>query len=87
MNNAWVKYLVLRIGTFVAFLALFLLLQFDPFFASATAAVLALAISLIFFSKQRNAVSLAIYEARNKKNDSDTDAEDIAGDSADDSRD
>jgi hypothetical protein len=87
VNNAWVKYLVLRIGSFVAFLAVFLLLQFDPFFASATAAVLALAVSLIFFSKQRDAVSRSIYEARNKKNDRDTDAEDVTGDSADDSRD
>jgi hypothetical protein len=86
VNNPWVKYLVLRIGTFAAFLTVMLLLQFDPFFASATAGVLALAISLIFFGKQRDAVSRSIYEARNKKNDSDTDAEDLAGDSADDLR-
>lgn len=81
MKNPWVKYLVLRIGTFAALLAVLLLLQFDPFFASAIAAVLALAISLIFFSKKRDAVSAAIYRARNKKNDSDTDAEDSASDS------
>lgn len=81
MKNPWVKYLVLRIGTFAALLAVLLLLRFDPFFASAIAAVLALAISLIFFSKQRDAVSAAIYRARNKKNDSDTDAEDSASDS------
>jgi hypothetical protein len=87
MNNPWVKYLVLRIGTFAAFLTIMLLLQFDPFFASATAAVLALAISLIFFGNQRTSVSRSIYEARNKKNDSDTDAEDAPHDPADDSRD
>lgn len=58
-----------------------LLLQFDPFFAAAIAAVLALAVSLIFFGKQRDAVTNAIYQARNKKNDSDTDAEDSADDS------
>lgn len=81
MKNPWVNYLVLRIGTFTVILTIMLLLQFDPFYASAIAAVLALAISLIFFSKQRNAVSAAIYEARNKKNDSDTDAEDAAQDS------
>ncbi|MEY3274182.1 MAG: DUF4229 domain-containing protein [Rhodoluna sp.] len=84
MKNPWVKYLVLRIGTFSAFLAVFLLLQFDPFYAAAIAAILALAISLIFFGKQRDAVSAAIYRARNKKNDSDTDAEDSADDQADD---
>lgn len=71
----------MRIGTFAAILTVLLLLQFDPFFASATSAVLALAISLIFFGKQRDAVSAAIYEARIKKNDSDTDAEDSAEDS------
>ena len=87
MNNPWVRYLVLRIGTFAVFLTVMLLLQFDPFFASATAAVLALAISLIFFGNQRNAVSRAIYDARNKKNDADTDAEDVPHDPADDSRD
>jgi hypothetical protein len=81
VKNPWVNYLVLRIGTFAVILTIMLLLQFDPFYASAIAAVLALAISLIFFSKQRNAVSTAIYEARNKKNDSDTDAEDAAEDS------
>ena len=81
MKNAWVNYLVLRIGTFTVILTIMLLLQFDPFYAAAIAAVLALAISLIFFNKQRSAVSKAIYEARNKKNDSDTDAEDAADDS------
>lgn len=86
MKNPWVKYLVLRIGTFSAFLAVMLLLQFDPFFASAIAAVLALAISLIFFGNQRDAVSEAIYRAKNKKNDSDSESEDSADDSADDSR-
>ena len=78
---------MLRIGTFAVFLTVMLLLQFDPFFASATAAVLALAISLIFFGNQRSAVSRAIYDARNKKNDADTDAEDVPRDPADDSRD
>ena len=87
MKNPWVKYLVLRVGTFAVLVTGMLLLQFDPFFASATAAVLALAISLIFFGNQRNAVSRAIYKARNKKNDADTDAEDVPHDPADDSRD
>lgn len=81
MKNPWVKYLLLRVGTFSAFLTVMLLLQFDPFFAAAIAAVLALAVSLIFFGKQRDAVTNAIYQARNKKNDSDTDAEDSADDS------
>lgn len=86
MKNPWIKYLVLRIGTFSALLAVMLLLQFDPFFASAIAAVLALAISLLFFGNQRNAVSEAIYRAKNKKNDSDSDSEDSADDAAGETR-
>jgi hypothetical protein len=41
---------------------------------------LALAISLIFFGNQRDAVSEAIYRAKSKKNDSDADSEDSAED-------
>lgn len=82
MKNPWLTYLLLRVGTFVGILAILLLLQLDPFFSSMIAAVLALAISLLFFSKQRDAVSKAIYDARDKKNDTDTDAEDAVDDSA-----
>ena len=82
MKNPWLTYLLLRIGTFAGILAILLLLQLDPFFSSMIAAVLALAISLLFFSKQRDAVSKAIYDARDKKNDTDTDAEDSVDDSA-----
>ena len=76
MKNPWVKFLVLRLGTFVAILALMLLLQFDPYFSSIIAAVLALAISLIFFNKQRDEVSKSIYESRNKSADRDSEHED-----------
>ena len=80
MKNPWVRFLLLRLGTFVLILAIMLLLRFDPYFSSIIAAVLALAISLIFFDKQRDEVSKSIYEARNKKTDSDSDHEDnVAG--------
>lgn len=82
MKNPWLNYLLIRIGTFAGILTILLLLQLDPFFSSMIAAVLALAISLLFFSKQREAVSKAIYDARLKKNDKDTDAEDQLGNSA-----
>ena len=82
MKNPWLNYLLIRIGTFAGILTMLLLLQLDPFFSSMIAAVLALAISLLFFSKQREAVSKAIYDARFKKNDKDTDAEDQLGNSA-----
>ena len=54
-----------------------LLLQFDPFFAALIAAMVSLAISLVFFNKQRSAVSEAIYKMTQKKGDKDTAVEDV----------
>ena len=76
MKNPWIKYLVLRIGTFLVILGGMLALRFDAYFSTFIAATMALALSLLFFSKQRDAVSKSIYEARNKKNDKDSDHED-----------
>lgn len=77
MKNPWVRFLLLRLGTFLLILAIMLTLRFDPYFSSIIAAILALSISLIFFSKQRDEVSKSIYESRNKKSDKDSDHEDI----------
>jgi cell division protein FtsL len=49
---------------------------FDPFFSALIAAVVSLAISLIFFNKQRSAVSEAIYKFNKTKGDKDTRSED-----------
>ena len=76
MKNPWIRYLTVRIGLFVAILAVLLLLGFDPFYSAVIAAVISLAISLIFFGKQRAAVSEAIYNFSKKKADKDTNAED-----------
>ena len=76
MKNPWVKFLLLRLGTFVAILTVMLVLQFDPYFSSIIAAVLALAISLIFFNKQRDEVAKSIYATRNKSTDRDSEHED-----------
>lgn len=57
-------------------LAVFLVLQFDPYYATFVAAVLALAISLIFFNKQRDEVSKSIYEKRHADRDKDSKTED-----------
>ncbi|MEY4989241.1 MAG: hypothetical protein RI933_874 [Actinomycetota bacterium] len=82
MKNPWILYITIRVGLFAVILAVMLMLGFDPFFAALIAAVVSLAISLIFFNKQRNAVSEAIYRSveNRKKNvgDSDSDAEDSA---------
>lgn len=57
-------------------LTVFLVLQFDPFYSTFVAAVLALAISLIFFNKQRDEVSKSIYEKRHADRDADSKTED-----------
>ena len=81
MKNPWIKYLSLRLGTFFVILGGMLALGFDAYFSTFVAAAMALALSLLFFSKQRDAVSKSIYDARNKKNDKDSDHEDSAIDS------
>jgi uncharacterized membrane protein YphA (DoxX/SURF4 family) len=76
MKNPWILYISLRVGIFAAILAIMLALGFDPFFAALIAAVVSLAISLIFFGKQRSAVSEAIYRFSRNKTDKDTESED-----------
>jgi hypothetical protein len=66
MKNPWLNYILIRLGLFVAILAIMLAVGFDPFFAALVAAAVSLSISLIFFSKQRNAVSEAIYKRTTK---------------------
>ena len=65
-------------GTFGVLLVIMLALKFDPFYATFISAVLALAISLIFFNKQRDEVSKAIYEKRHAERDKDSKTEDEA---------
>ena len=74
--NPWLKFFLLRLGTFAVILAILLLLQFDPFYASFISAVLALASSLIFFNRQRDEVSKSIYERRHAERDKDSKTED-----------
>ncbi|MEO0024272.1 MAG: hypothetical protein RL196_713 [Actinomycetota bacterium] len=78
MKNAWANYLFIRIGLFVGILVIFLLLNVDQFVSAILAAVLSLAISLLFFSRQRNAVSEAVYRAiekRKNQGEADTDSD------------
>jgi len=76
MKNPWIYYITIRVGLFAAVLAIMLALSFDPFFSALIAAALSLAISLIFFNKQRSAVSEAIYKFNKTKGDKDTRSED-----------
>ncbi|MEY3537463.1 MAG: hypothetical protein RL645_277 [Actinomycetota bacterium] len=77
-KNPLLKFVLVRLALFVGILAAMLLLQFDPFFSAVVAAVLALSISLIFFGKQRDAASTAVYEWTKRKGDKDSAAEDAS---------
>jgi hypothetical protein len=68
MKNAWLNYILIRVGLFVGILVIMILLNFDKFFSALIAAALSLAISLIFFTKQRDRVSEAVYK-RISRND------------------
>ena len=76
MKNPWILYISIRVGLFAAFLAILLALGFDPFFSALISAIVSLAISLIFFGKQRAAVSEAVYKFNKSKSDKDTRSED-----------
>lgn len=66
MKNAWLNYVLIRVGLFVGILVIMILLNFDKFFSALIAAALSLAISLIFFTKQRDRVSEAVYRRINR---------------------
>ncbi|MEN9714141.1 MAG: hypothetical protein RLZZ164_805 [Actinomycetota bacterium] len=76
MNKAWLIYTLLRLGVFAVALSIMLLLGYNPYVATGLAAIVALSISLLFFGKQRNAASTALYESRNKNKDADAEVED-----------
>lgn len=67
MNNPWVSYLFIRVGLFVGFIALLMLLGLDPFLSAVFAAILSLAVSILFLHKQRSRVSEAVYKRVNKR--------------------
>lgn len=72
MRNPWIVYILARLGVFIAVLAVLILLGLDPFFSAAIAAIVGLAISLLFFSKQRDRVSNSVYNMVNKDKNSPT---------------
>lgn len=78
MKKLWLVFISARIGLFALFLTVFLLLGFEGIYSAVIAGVLALAVSLVFLNKQRDALSTEIYKrARRDKNDGvpDTDAD------------
>ena len=76
-------YALLRLGVFAISLGLMLLIGYNAYLATVIAAAVALSLSLLLFSKQRNAASTYLYESRNKARDKDSDVEDSATDGDD----
>lgn len=64
MTKAWLIYFLMRVGIFALALTVFVLLGIDPILSALFAAVLGLAVSLLFLGNQRDRVSTAIYERR-----------------------
>lgn len=62
MKNPWVIFISARIGLFALFLGIFLILGFEGIYSAIIAGALALAVSLVFFQKQRDALSGEIYK-------------------------
>jgi Protein of unknown function (DUF4229) len=66
MKNAWLNYILIRVGLFIGVLVILILIGFEKIFAALIAAAVSLAISLMFFTKQRDRVSEAVYKRINK---------------------
>lgn len=78
MRNPWVVFIAARIGLFIGFLTIFLVLGFDGYYSAFIAGALALAASLVFLQKQRDALSKDIYSKFRRPDQSgvpDTDAD------------
>ncbi len=91
MKKLWLVFISARIGLFALFLTVLLLLGFDGIYSAVIAGVLALAVSLVFLQKQRDALSIEIYKRNNRdKNsgvpDSDADVENAILDSKEDDK-
>ena len=67
MKKHWLVYIAARLGVFALVLTIFMIIGFGWLYSTLIAAALSLAFSLIFLSKQREALSSDIYN-RVKKN-------------------
>jgi hypothetical protein len=72
MKNPWIVFIAARIGLFAGFLAVFLIIGFDWLYSTLVSAALALAVSLVFLQKQRDALSKEIYKKFGKDKNSAT---------------
>ena len=72
MKNPWIVFISARLGVFAGFLAIFLVIGFDWLYSTVISATLALAVSLVFLQKQRDALSREIYKKFGKDKNSAT---------------
>ena len=80
MKKHWLVYISARLGVFALVLTIFMIIGFGWLYSTLIAAALSLAFSLIFLSKQREALSSDIYNRvkQNKEvgiDDADSDLE------------
>ena len=75
-GKSWALYIVLRIVFFAVPFAVLLLVNWPWWLALLIATLIALALSVIFLSKQRSEASTSIYEWRNRDRTADDIAED-----------
>lgn len=91
MKKLWLVFISARIGLFALFLTVFLLLGFDGIYSALIAGALALAVSLVFLQRQRDALSTEIYKRNRRDNnagvpDTDADVENAILDSKEDNK-
>lgn len=83
MKKSWIAYIVARVLVFALPLAVLLILGFNPYFSTGVAAIVGLALSILFLSRWRSALSTEIFERVNNKKDEAATTEDAIVDSLD----
>lgn len=66
MKNPWLVFALTRVGLFVLVLVVLIVIGIDPIVSAMIAAVVGLAVSLIFLGRQRANVSKSVYDMVNR---------------------
>lgn len=91
MQKLWLVFISARLGLFALFLTIFLLLGFEGIYSAVMSGVLALAVSLVFLNKQRDALSAELFKRNSRDKfsgvpDQDADVENALLDSKEDDK-
>ncbi|WP_336660350.1 DUF4229 domain-containing protein [Leucobacter sp. USHLN153] len=81
-RTAWIVYIVLRLLFFAVPFAILYLLGLQPWLAAVFAALIGVALSVIFLARSRSAASQSIYDWRNRERTADDIVEDEAVDAS-----